>query len=654
MKTFLHNERLAFKIPEQMSTWEWLSQHYVLDRRTSAVSGKYPVDLVPYFKVVADWLDSRKIRLVEWEKSAQEGVTTFGIGWLLKRQYESPGPQMLCMAVQATVERMNETRIQPAIEAAGCFKGIKVKYKQSEVRMSNGGSMLMTWASSIAGTASDSVRDQIVDEITKPEYSLSTKEGETVDRIIQRAITFPNGKALVMSTVTIEGDKMYKRRQSAEAIHYIQIPCPACGVYQQLFFFPGKKYVDSDGIEQPGGCVVWNNDAGSNEEKAKSARYKCGHCDYLMTSSEKNKALAKFICVPDRKQDPDSPRRFISTWRILSPRSPGDLSEIVRSFLDCKDDPQKFQSFVNNCLGEYWTDRVSKPDDNLFSACRWSHEAGFIPDDAVCLTIGIDVQKRGFWYVVRAWTREETSYKIEHGYIRTEAELDELVFLKAWPTVDGRYMGIWRAGIDTGGGKRAGEAGSEETEISSTDWVCRWYLKNRMRGVQIILTKGSSKELPTLIKIGAPMMKTSDGKSIKNGLQIVSIDTNKTKDLFFWRIAETKKSEPVCPSYTSADDQEDYFDQLKAEEKRRDRKTGKTKWVQIGKDNHYLDCEQMQIALASRELFGGVMVIRNPIICSGPERSVEKKKIVKKKKPQPTNLTNPFGTDSGGGFWGGN
>ncbi|MEW6712973.1 MAG: terminase gpA endonuclease subunit, partial [Candidatus Riflebacteria bacterium] len=494
---------------------------------------------------------------------------------------------------------MNETRLQPAIESATCFENIGIKFKQSEIRMSNGGSILMAWASSIAGTASDSVRDQIIDEITKPEYNLATREGESIDRIIQRAITFPNGKALVMSTVTIEGDKMYHRRQKAEAVHYIHIPCPACGAYQQLFFFPGRRYIDSGGKDQPGGCVVWDNNATTNEEKARSARYKCGHCDYLMTNSEKNKALARWICVPDRKQDPLSPRRFISTWRILSPRSPGDLSEIVRAFLDCKDDPQKFQSFVNNCLGEYWTDRVSKPDDNLFSSCQMNYETGNIPDEAIALTIGIDVQKRGFYYVVRGWTREETSFKIEHGYIRSEAELNELVFERTWRRIDGRYMGIWRAGIDTGGGKKANEEGEDDNEISSAEWVYRWYLKNRIRGVQIILTKGSSKELPTLIRIGAPIMRTSDGRSIKNGLQIVSIDTNKTKDLFFWRIAETKKEEPVCASYTSIDKQDDYFDHLKAEEKRRDRKTGKTRWVQIASNNHYLDCEQMQIALVS-------------------------------------------------------
>ena len=102
-------------------------------------------------------------------------------------------------------------------------------------------------------------------------------------------------------------------------------------------------------------------------------------------------------------------------------------------------------------------------------------------------------------------------------------------------------------------------------------------------------------------------------------------------------------------------------DTTEAEEKRRDRKTGLTHWVQIAANNHYLDCEQMQIALSSRELYGGVMVIKKPIICtrtntntSAGTSPAQQPAVTGKKKrkpqPQPGGGSNPFGGfDSGFG-----
>jgi len=643
-------ELQALQPAENISFWNWLDKYYQLDNQSSAVSGKYPRELVPYFKIVADWLDDNKVKQVIWRKAAQEGVTTFALAWLLRRQHQSPAPQILTMADEETVQRLNETRLQPALKSATCFDGVTFNLKQQEIRLSNGGSILMAWASSIARTASSSIRDTVIDEITKPGYSLQTTEGDSIDRILQRSITYPNRKALIMSTVTAEGDKMHQLEQQSDCVYYVHIPSPCCGVFQPLHFFPGGVYVDQHRQEQPAGYVCWDNDQPTTEKKARTALYKCGACGETFTNAEKNQALAHCIAVPNKEPDADSDTRFFSTWRILSPRDAGSLAAIVRGFLDAKDDPSKLQSYVNNVLAQYWTDRVAKPDDKLFESYRLDYAAGTVPADAVCLIASVDVQKRGFYFVIRAWTAEETSYKVEHGYLSTEEELNDLIFAKTWKLQDGQHMGVWRAGIDTGGAEKSTEAGN----VSSTEWVYRWYLKNRARGVRIILTKGSSKPLPTLVKIGAPMMSLPNGKPIKNGLQVISIDTNKTKDLFFWRVAETAKPEPVCPCYTSKEEQLDYIKQLKSEEKRRDRKTNSTRWVQISADNHYLDCEQMQQALASRELYGGVVIIKKAITC-GATRGSQPGQPPKKRRPQPSssgNAGNPFG--DGGNFWSNN
>jgi phage terminase large subunit GpA-like protein len=630
--------------PANVSFWDWIGEYFQLDSQSSAVAGKYPRDLVPYFKVVADWLDNRKIKKVVWRKAAQEGATTFSLGFLLFRQYRLAGPQMLCLADADTAERMNETRIQPALKAAQCFDDVSFNMRQSEIKLSTGGSILMAWASSVARVASSSIRDMVLDEVTKPAYNLKTEEGDSIFRILQRAVTFPNRKALIMSTVTLEGDKLHQLEVKISPKHLIHLPCPHCGVYQPLFFFP-TPYVDIDGNEKLSGCVVWDNDQLTNDSKAMTAHYKCGECNNVWTTEEKNAALKFFKAVPDGPENPESDTKFLATWRILSPRDVGSLQSIVKEFLDAKDDPITLQGFYNNCLGLYWSDRVTKPTNKTFETYRQDYAAGTIPDAAVCLIASVDVQKRGFWYVIRAWSNDETSWKVEHGFCHTEAELNDLLFQKTWSREDGKYMAIWRVGIDTGGEKK--ELQDSETEMSSTMWVYRWYLKNRARGVQILPTKGASRPLPNIIRIKGVKPRTK--KTDRYEIPLVFIDTNKAKDLFFWRVLQSREEEPISPAYTSKEEQKDYFKQLKAEEKRRDRKTGTTKWVRTGTDNHYLDCEQMQQALASREAFGGVTIIKKPILSNQVKTAATKKK--KAKKPQPGNLSNPFGSSEI--FWGG-
>lgn len=80
-----------------------------------------------------------------------------------------------------------------------------------------------------------------------------------------------------------------------------------------------------------------------------------------------------------------------------------------------------------------------------------------VPHGAVALTCGIDVQKRGFWYLVRAWMPTMASYVIDYGYLGSWDDVQALVFDTCYPVQGpdgsdvGERMPIWRACIDSGG-----------------------------------------------------------------------------------------------------------------------------------------------------------------------------------------------------------
>ena len=604
ISAYCQSELRAFSRPIQITFWDWLGKYFVLSKEYSDVVGLYPRELVPVFKILADWVDSEAVKEIIVRKSTQIGLTTFIIAWHLYRQFKKPGPQIFAMADQATTEEMINTRFKSSIENAICFNSCKNIVTKKGIQFSTGGSIKAAWGSSVASLASTSARDYSADEITKPGWALKTQEGEPVGRLRYRAKSFDDRQGIITSTVTLEGDRMHQIEQDADCTYLVHVPCPHCDQRQPLFFFKGETYLAADGTTQPGGYVYFDSSLENKYERARSARYCCGTCGALWTTEEKNAAMQKCSAHPDRPVSIEGEKRFIWIWRIHEVRSAGSLYSLVLEFLESKDDPEKLQNFYNSALALYFKEIVKKPDESFIAKSKADYRAGTVPDEAVALIATVDVQKYGFWYVIRAWSNTETSWKIEHGFIQGEEQLNHILFQKTWPSKHGP-MGIWRVGIDTGGGmKDDGE--------TSTEWVYRWYFQNLSRGVQIFLTKGFSGSLPDNFKFGKPIFTSPTGKKLPAGLRLVLIDTDKSKDLFFWRINQTQEETPICAAYIPSDEKPEYFQQLQSEHKIKE--GTREVWTKKGnQDNHLLDCEQMQMIMASRQLYGGVFIIQEPV-----------------------------------------
>ncbi len=644
--TLTKQELEQLKPREKISFWDWLPKYFRLTKKTSAIAGLYSTELVPYLKPIADFLDTRnrKIKLVVAPKATQIGFTEFAIAFLLYRQLSAgSAPQLFVLADEATSIYVNEQRVQSAIESCSAFQNVTIKSTQEQIKFSNGSNIFFGHASSTANLASKSVRDLVLDELTKPGWSLKTAEGDTLELAKLRTTSYPhNKKIFAFSTVTEEGDNLDRLSEQFDVKHHLQAQCQSCKQWQKLFFFKGNKFKTEDGREIEGGYVWFDETLKTKAARAKSARYVCAHCGELWTNSQKNKAIANMRAIADA-DDSELEEVFIDrAWRIHSPRQIGDLSELVKGFLDSKDDYKKYKAWFNAALAEHWKEPVEKIDVKLFENCQIDKPLGHVPHDTKALIMGVDTQKRGWWYTVRAIT-DYDSFKVEHGFIETEEQLTEIIFRKTWQSEDGRFFPIYRVGIDTGGERKELDSSSEiqsdfegVDEITSTKWAYKYYLKNRGRGVQIFLTKGSSKDLPTLTRFSKPLMKFPNGKPIRNGLQILFIDTNKAKDNFFWRIWQTGQENPIEPAWVSREVKEnaEYFQHLQAEEKRKNKK-GVARWTAIKARNDLLDTECIILAISSREV-GSVQLLKKAFTCSQNRDSSEKlkktKKVVKKQQ----------------------
>jgi len=274
------------------------------------------------------------------------------------------------------------------------------------------------------------------------------------------------------------------------------------------------------------------------------------------------------------------------------------LSEVAAAFLKGQHSLEDFKNYKNKHEAAPWKQIVVSADEGHILKARCDLPAQTVPQEARALMCGIDVQKYGFWFVVRAFAPDFTSWLIHYGFLGTWGDVEQLLFETEYPAAEGgKTMRIARACVDTGGGKKyQGMSMTEETY---------WWLRDNSagRGARVWGTKGSSRALAGKLQLGKPLDKTPSGKPLPGGLRIISVDTEKMKDAYHYHLNRAIEGLPQG-AYLHAETGGDYADQILAEEKQITER-GIEEWVQIRVDNHLFDCECLAMLCADPEFPGG-------------------------------------------------
>lgn len=615
MTVFGNNERLLWSPPSSLTSEEWGCQNRELSVLTSASAGRWSMDPIPFLRPVLAALDDHDIDTVVLAKSTQIAGTETILTWLARVAAEDPGPAMIVFADQDTAEEICERRIQPMFRSSPVLARLidERKFGKQMITMRNGFSLTMAWASSIGRTASRPIRYLIMDEITKPAYGQTQDEGSVIYRVLQRTETFQNRKIVMLSSVTVEGDNMQRQLGLCDVVEDWHVPCPACGAYQVLRFRAGQSYRSISGAGCVSGGVVWPDDSES-KEAAKHAVYQCGDCKAEWTTAEKNAAVSRGRASPRTDRPADVRRWGYHVSRLYSLFPGGRLDELARSFLLAKEDRQELQGFCNNALAEWWSRYVVKTDENALRGAQCDLERGVVPDQADVLIASIDMQKTGFWYLVRAWCcRTKESWMIECGRLLDWGDVDDLFFDRTWATADGKVHGIWRGTLDTGGSK------DEHEDVSRTEQAYDWWIANRYRcSRRIFLCKGSSRALPTKTAFGKPLEVSPSGKKLVGGLVLLFMNTNRLKDMFMDQLMKACDGGSKA-AHLHKDTPDQYFKHIASEAPDEN-----GIWMlQKGKDNHWLDCEMMAQGAVCPEIMGGLDAIWRVLAANQPNKQPE-------------------------------
>jgi phage terminase large subunit GpA-like protein len=593
--TFYPGERLVFKKKEKLLVSEWAERNIVIT--DGPMRGPWRNEVTPYtIGPQNSWNvpHIRKIFLCWAPQTAKTRIAFNCMAYAIEHESRSvmyAGPD------EKVTKRINKRRILPMFKQSPRLAAIMSPWKDdttiTSIKFTNGADLMIVWATSAAELSSESVPVLILDERDKfPEFSGKEADPGSLGEI--RTTAFPyTSKILELSTPNLETGIVADIEAEADIVYHYEAQCPVCSAFQKMEF-------DN---------ITWPKDTRDPREifRNKLAHYQCRICGMHWDDYMRNKAVlnglknpASFYgWVPDKSLE----RPNVVAFHLPSWYSPFvSLSRVAAVFLRGQDDPKKLMVFITQHKAEAWKETIIPKKESGILEHKADIPPGIVPSWAIALTAFIDVQKHGFWFIVRAWAANLDSHLVHYGYLTTFADVETLIYDTKYP-IEGsdRAMGIWRAGIDTGGGE------TESSEWTRTEEIYEWLRKQNDR--QMLLnrpfvvfgTKGAS-HTRTLdlkrIKISRIDTFPRSNKPIPGGLEIRLLDTAQYKGLIHWRL-ERKEGESQR-FFLHAETGEDYARQLLAEELCKDRK-GKQYWKRVRRDNHYLDCEVGAAACADRE-----------------------------------------------------
>jgi phage terminase large subunit GpA-like protein len=585
-------------------------------------SGNWYNITTPYLKEPMDCLCLPYVRAIYMVFAPQTGKTQVAFNYLCYVAENSPGPAMYIMPNESKTKDMS-ARIRAMFRAtprmAGLLSDRLDDTKQKRIFLNNGMKIMMVWASSVAELSSDSIQYMFEDERDKYEKIVGNETDPDI-LIDVRMNTYPyNSKKLIYSTPNDENGIVKSMNENADEIRHYEARCPVCGQLQKMHFEIEEGKL---------GGITWPPDIRDPRkvERRRLAGYQCCRCGMIWDDHMRNKAVRGGKWVSENPVE----RPTVIGFHLPSWYSPFvSLSKVAADFLRGKGDLIKHKGFVTQHKAEAWKNSVEKPkkeEEILKARCDLAPQT--VPDAAVALTVGIDVQKAGFWFTVWAWARDIqgiTGWLIHYGFLPTWESVSALVFETEYPMAGGSCsMRIWRAGLDTGGGEKYSneESGDKMSMSEETYW---WIVANAIgKGVGIFATKGASRPIPGMFKKGDPLIKTPSGKKLPDWFHIIQIDTNQMKDTVHFGLNQAANRESGA-LYLHKDTDLTFARHILAEEKRTDLKTKAVEWVRVKTDNHLLDASIIAISLARPQWIGGGVNLIAPRIV-GEQQTTERKR----------------------------
>ena len=388
------------------------------------------------------------------------------------------------------------------------------------------------------------------------------------------------GKRIMMSQGGIAGQEFHQLHESTDMREW-NMCCPSCG-HLQPWAWSQVKFPEDSKV----------NDEWDLIKVSQGTTFECVSCkarlpDTNATRLEAN-AKGKFVSTK-----PSSNASYVGLhWNSVATMSWGELAVMMikaKEAIEEYGDEEPLRIFIQKRLAEKFEEQPdeikteAKPGD-FAMAEDWDHEGGFVkgrptvyntitpemraePDFVRMRFMGVDVQKRGFYWVIRGWSGDGRSRLIDCGYCFAWTQLVEIH----------KKYGVHPANVFVDSGYQPDEV---LAACATNGWVATRGDQRNEFAWRVKTPAGLKTELRPY---SAPVVEAVGNKRVKR----FYFSNLRLKDVL---AALIKRGRHMIPKDVS----DEYKEQMKSE-KRTIGTNGKPFWEPIAKDNHFWDCEVILI-----------------------------------------------------------
>lgn len=519
----------------------------MLDSKTSAEPGRWRTARTPYLKGIMDAFNDPDIEEISFCKPTQVGGTECLNNIIAFIIAQDPSPTMIVYPTDKLAEFTSQNRLQPMITL--CPELVS-RYHENDSKLLelqfSGMYISLTGANSPSSLASKPIRFLLMDEIDKFPI-LAGKEADPRSLARERTKTFAyNKKIFQTSTPTFKYGPIWNEWENADQQLKYFMPCPHCGAKQTFEFSQIKYAADSPDVAQM------------------TARYECKECKKIITDAHKVDMLRNGAWEPIKQNGTRKTAFHINA--IYSPWV--RFGDVAYEYERSKDEPELFMNFVNSWLAQPQEQTELKMNADIVLERQSEYAENVIPDEALIVTAGVDVQKDHFYWTIRAWGKHMTSWNIAHGVADSYFLIEEVMNRSYFDHIGNEYI-VNLCAIDSG---------------YNTDEVYEFCAMNKD---WLVPAKGSSS--PLVKRYSESTIDKSDSEA--NGLKLYICDGSQYKNMISSRLVK-----PIgigCWMVYKGCDR-DYADQICSEEKVRVKRSGREieEWKKKEKcENHWLDAE---------------------------------------------------------------
>lgn len=540
---------------------------------------------------------------------SQMGKTGGVLNYLGKSFDDEPAPAIYVGPTKNNVSTVINPQVETMLKTTPSLweKCDQSRRSRGLAKLIAGASLRLAWAGSATELAAQTARIVVVDEYDR--MKPLPREGDALAQAEARNANYGHRRRTIATSTPTEGNVDVERHPETGIEHWKvadpkdvlspiwrlwaegtrhewAVPCPHCAEY----FVPRLRHLWWPKDESGKSC--------SPRVAKREARLICPNCGSHIEDAQKDamNAAGRYLAPGQRVVDgavvgepPDSDTASFWISGLMSPwKTFGDrAADYIRALNS--GDQERIRVVINTGFGELYAFRGDAPPAAAVRACAGPYVTGQLLADARVLTCGVDVQKKRLVYAVRAWGYSMESWLVDYGELWGETDhtsvweqLGELLERPHGAGGEKPGLQIRRMGIDSG--YRPGDKWRRPDNL-----IYDFCLRHR----RAVPTKGRDRLnkplLPSLIDV------TFRGQVHKKGLCLWHVDSDYFKSWVQGRLVWPE--DQPGRFWVPQDVTDDYCMQLTAEA-RVPKPSGLAIWVKVRQENHYLDCEAINVAMA--------------------------------------------------------